>query len=107
MAATGASFATRHGRSAPPLLLHPFEWLATQGPTGHGKSTLLQILGGLDRPTSVPRGRPAPLRRCPWSGSATGYATCRRNCPAVSSIARRAQRLGAMKNGKLTVKQAV
>ena len=27
------------------------EWLAIQGPTGHGKSTLLQLLGGLDRPT--------------------------------------------------------
>jgi putative ABC transport system ATP-binding protein len=28
------------------------EWLAIQGPTGHGKTTLLQILGALDRPTS-------------------------------------------------------
>jgi putative ABC transport system ATP-binding protein len=28
------------------------DWLAIQGPTGHGKSTLLQMLGGLDRPTS-------------------------------------------------------
>ena len=28
------------------------EWLAVQGPTGHGKSTLLQILGGLDRPSA-------------------------------------------------------
>jgi putative ABC transport system ATP-binding protein len=28
------------------------EWLAIQGPTGHGKTTLLQVLGGLDRPTS-------------------------------------------------------
>jgi putative ABC transport system ATP-binding protein len=30
------------------------EWLAVQGKTGHGKTTLLQLLGGLDRPT---RGR--------------------------------------------------
>ena len=28
------------------------EWMSIQGPTGHGKSTLLQILGGLDRATS-------------------------------------------------------
>jgi putative ABC transport system ATP-binding protein len=27
-------------------------WLAIQGPTGHGKSTLLQLLGGLDRPSA-------------------------------------------------------
>jgi putative ABC transport system ATP-binding protein len=34
------------------LIVEDGEWLAIQGPTGHGKSTLLQILGGLDRPTS-------------------------------------------------------
>jgi putative ABC transport system ATP-binding protein len=34
------------------LTIEDGEWLAIQGPTGHGKSTLLQILGGLDRPTS-------------------------------------------------------
>jgi putative ABC transport system ATP-binding protein len=28
------------------------EWLAIQGPTGHGKTTLLQMLGALDRPTA-------------------------------------------------------
>jgi putative ABC transport system ATP-binding protein len=28
------------------------QWLAIQGPTGHGKSTLLQLLGALDRPTT-------------------------------------------------------
>jgi putative ABC transport system ATP-binding protein len=28
------------------------EWLAIRGRTGHGKSTLLNLLGGLDRPTS-------------------------------------------------------
>jgi len=34
------------------LVIRDGEWLAVQGPTGHGKSTLLQLLGGLDRPTS-------------------------------------------------------
>jgi putative ABC transport system ATP-binding protein len=34
------------------LTIEDGEWLAIQGPTGHGKSTLLQMLGGLDRPTS-------------------------------------------------------
>ena len=28
------------------------DWLAIQGRTGHGKTTLLQLLGGLDNPTS-------------------------------------------------------
>ncbi len=34
------------------LVIEDGEWLAIQGPTGHGKSTLLQMLGGLDQPTS-------------------------------------------------------
>jgi putative ABC transport system ATP-binding protein len=34
------------------LVIPDGEWLAIQGPTGHGKSTLLHVLGGLDRPTS-------------------------------------------------------
>jgi putative ABC transport system ATP-binding protein len=33
------------------LVLDDGDWLAVRGPTGHGKSTLLQLLGGLDRPT--------------------------------------------------------
>ncbi|HZP53555.1 ABC transporter ATP-binding protein [Actinocrinis sp.] len=34
------------------VLIPDGDMLAIQGPTGHGKSTLLQLLGGLDRPTS-------------------------------------------------------
>jgi putative ABC transport system ATP-binding protein len=34
------------------LSIRDGEWLAVQGKTGHGKTTLLQLLGGLDRPTS-------------------------------------------------------
>ena len=34
------------------LVIEDGEWLAVQGRTGHGKSTLLNLLGGLDRPTS-------------------------------------------------------
>jgi putative ABC transport system ATP-binding protein len=33
------------------LVIDDGEWLAVQGRTGHGKSTLLNLLGGLDRPT--------------------------------------------------------
>src|SRR5256886_9949669 len=36
------------------LELRAGEWLAVQGKTGHGRTALLQLLGGLDRPT---RGR--------------------------------------------------
>jgi putative ABC transport system ATP-binding protein len=34
------------------LLIPDGEWIAVRGRTGHGKSTLLNLLGGLDRPTS-------------------------------------------------------
>src|SRR5580693_3101331 len=34
------------------LVIDDGEWLAIQGRTGHGKTTLLQILGGLDRPSA-------------------------------------------------------
>ncbi len=43
---------TVHALAGVDLVIEDGEWLAIQGPTGHGKSTLLQILGGLDRPTS-------------------------------------------------------
>jgi putative ABC transport system ATP-binding protein len=44
--------ATVHALQGVDLEIPDGEWLAIQGPTGHGKSTLLQILGGLDRATS-------------------------------------------------------
>ena len=34
------------------IVIEVGEWLAIHGPTGHGKTTLLQMLGGLDRPTT-------------------------------------------------------
>jgi putative ABC transport system ATP-binding protein len=34
------------------LVISDGEFLTVQGPTGHGKTTLLLLLGGLDRPTS-------------------------------------------------------
>jgi putative ABC transport system ATP-binding protein len=43
---------TVHALQGVDLAIDDGEWLAIQGPTGHGKSTLLQILGGLDKPTS-------------------------------------------------------
>ena len=43
---------TVHALQGVDLEIADGEWMAIQGPTGHGKSTLLQILGGLDRPTS-------------------------------------------------------
>jgi putative ABC transport system ATP-binding protein len=55
---TGVTRDYQKGREVVPALqgvdlaIDDGEWLAIQGPTGHGKTTLLQILGGLDRPTS-------------------------------------------------------
>jgi putative ABC transport system ATP-binding protein len=44
--------ATVHALQGVDLVIEDGEWLTIQGPTGHGKTTLLQMLGGLDRPTS-------------------------------------------------------
>jgi putative ABC transport system ATP-binding protein len=41
-----------HALQGVDLAIEDGEWLAIQGPTGHGKTTLLQMLGGLDRPTA-------------------------------------------------------
>jgi len=55
---TGVSKIYRKGRQTVPavrdldLVIEDGQWLAVQGRTGHGKTTLLQLLGGLDRPTS-------------------------------------------------------
>jgi putative ABC transport system ATP-binding protein len=43
---------TVHALRGVDLEINDGNWLAIQGPTGHGKSTLLQILGGLDRATA-------------------------------------------------------
>ncbi len=43
---------TVHALAGVDLAIADGEWLAVQGPTGHGKTTLLQMLGALDRPTS-------------------------------------------------------
>ncbi len=54
---TGVAKRYQNGRRTVPavrdldLTISSGEWLAVQGRTGHGKSTLLNLLGGLDRPT--------------------------------------------------------
>jgi putative ABC transport system ATP-binding protein len=54
---TGVARLYQKGRRTVPavqgldLVISSGEWLAVQGRTGHGKSTLLNLLGGLDRPT--------------------------------------------------------
>src|ERR1700733_14466753 len=39
-----------HALQGVDLTIEDGDWLAIQGPTGHGKSPLLQILGGFDPP---------------------------------------------------------
>ena len=56
------------------LVIEDRDWLAIQGPTGHGKTTLLQILGGLDRPSAGPR-----------PGSSTSTARTWHSCAKRSS----------------------
>jgi putative ABC transport system ATP-binding protein len=63
------------------LSIRDGEWLAVQGKTGHGKTTLLQLLGGLDRPT---RGRVS------FAGQDLAVA---------------AQRIGVMSRGRLSIRQ--
>jgi putative ABC transport system ATP-binding protein len=41
-----------HALQGVATVINDGDWLAIQGPTGHGKTTLLQILGALDRPTT-------------------------------------------------------
>jgi putative ABC transport system ATP-binding protein len=54
---TGVTKLYQKGRRTVPavrgldLVIEDGEWMAVQGRTGHGKSTLLNLLGGLDRPT--------------------------------------------------------
>ncbi len=120
------------------------EWLAIQGPTGHGKTTLLQMLGALDRPTSGSvqfNGQPSELSGGQQQRVAIARALVKQ--PSVlladeptgnldedtrdeiiglleglwrdrgltlvlvthdSPIARRAQRIGVMRDGKLSIK---
>jgi ABC-type lipoprotein export system ATPase subunit len=66
------------------LVIADGEWLAVQGRAGHGKCTLLNLLGGLDRPTlgtveqsdcsAAGRARRPPGRL----SQPAGNATCRR-----------------------------
>lgn len=47
----GSGAATATALAGVHLNLQHGSWVAIMGPSGHGKSTLLQIMGGLDRPT--------------------------------------------------------
>ena len=71
---TGVTKLYQKGRRTVPavrgldLVIDDGEWLAVQGRTGHGKSTLLNLLGGLDR----------AHRRAPSNWTAPTWARCAR-----------------------------
>ena len=108
------------------LVIGDGEWLAVQGRTGHGKSTLLNLLGGLDRPTEgtvelsgtdlgalrehqLTRLRAESIGFIFQSFNLIPTLPVAENVEAAlthdTSIARRAQRTGIMTNGHLTIRQ--
>ena len=80
------------------LDLYPGELVVLLGASGSGKATLLNILGGLDRPTSgevlyrgghpaTPRERPDRWRACEHSSALSRWRACpRRLAQTASSI---------------------
>jgi ABC-type lipoprotein export system ATPase subunit len=86
------------------LVIEDGEWLAIQGPTGHGKSTLLQIIGGLDRPTSgtVELDGIIGLLETQWRLRGLTMVLVTHE----SAVAARAQRVATMRDGGLTVTRA-
>lgn len=48
----GVGEAATHAVADASLTVERNSWLAIMGPSGHGKSTLLQLMGGLDRPST-------------------------------------------------------
>ena len=81
------------------------EWLAIRGRTGHGKSTLLNLLGGLDRPTPAQllldgrdlgrmRTPSSPGCALPRSASSSRRSTWCRRCPPRRTWKRRCPAAG-------------
>ena len=48
----GSGAATTNAVSDVSMTVERGTWVAIMGPSGHGKSTLLQLIGGLDRPSA-------------------------------------------------------
>lgn len=104
------------------LVIDDGEWLTVQGRTGHGKSTLLQLLGGLDRPSSgtltfaghdLTQLREAQVTRLRardeiialldrlWRELGLTLVLVTHD----SAVARRAQRVAIMNKGRLSIRQ--